>query len=82
MTLGGLRFRGRISDGILDAFCMRKPLKTIVKTMVLKLFRLLNILIKSSQTYTQNETGNHQNPSKTVFRNHVIFELVVFKIFA
>ena len=37
-TFGGVRFRGRILDGILNDFGMRKPSKTIVKHGVLELF--------------------------------------------
>ena len=41
----GVRFRGRISEGILGDLCMWKPSETILKTMVLNVFRLFYILI-------------------------------------
>jgi len=59
--LGSVRFRGRISDDILDDVCMLKPPKTIVKTMVLKLFRLFEKVVKSTQKFIQNQLKNHQN---------------------
>jgi len=40
-TFGGVRFRGRILDGILDDFGMRKPLKTQIKHNVFELFDFL-----------------------------------------
>ena len=61
-TFGGLRFRGRISKGILDVFCMLKPSKNIQKTMVLELFQLFEKVLKSTKNLIQNELRNHPNP--------------------
>ena len=55
----GVRFRGRILEGILDAFCMRKPLKNIVKHSVLKLFGLFEKVQKSTQKSSPKSLGNH-----------------------
>ena len=58
----GVPFRGRILEGILDAFCMRKPLKNIVKHSVLKLFVLFEKVLKTIHKSSPNELGNHYNP--------------------
>ena len=58
-TFGGVRFRGRILDGMLDDCGVQKPSKTIVKHSVFNLFRLFERVLKSSQKLIQNEVGNH-----------------------
>ena len=55
----GVRFRGCILEGILDDLCMRKPSKTIHKSLVLKLSRLFEKVLKSIHKSSQKKLGNY-----------------------
>ena len=59
--------------GILDDRCILKPSKTIIKTMVLKLFRFLDIFRKVTQNRPQMKSEIIKTYKKTPFRNHVVF---------